>query len=296
MKRRDFIEKTTLACAALPLAVPHWSFDTIAKYKLGLQLYSVRDAMAKNPLETLKQLKAMGYQDFEIYGFNPNSKQIYGYTVEQFKTVLDDLGLSVSSGHYGFSDYFDASATKREWFVNQCIEAAKVLGSSYITWPWVAPKHRNRNDFIRLAQQLNAIGKQVSKANLGFAYHNHGYEFENWNGKTGHAILMEHTDPALVKLQMDMYWVVRSGKTPKELVAQQPGRYVMWHIKDMDRITQDYTEMGKGAIDYPSLLPNTDISGLDYYYVEQGGNFAKNSMESAAVSAAYVKAKLLSYL
>ena len=99
-----------------------------------------------------------------------------------------------------------------------------------------------------MADKLNLIGEQVKSADLGFAYHNHGYEFQNWGGTSGHDILMKITDKNLVKLQMDMYWVIHSGKTPKELVDKHPGRYVMWHIKDMDKITRDYSELGLSLI------------------------------------------------
>ena len=91
---------------------------------------------------------------------------------------------------------------------------------------------------------------------------------------------------------MDMYWAVHSGTTPKALVAEQPGRYVMWHIKDMDTITRDYTELGNGSIDYVSMLPDPVAAGLEYYYIEQGGNFAENSMQSVATSIAYFKKHL----
>ena len=111
----------------------------------------------------------------------------------------------------------------------------------------------------------------MTEAGIGFAYHNHGYEFDDWGGTTGFEIILAETNPDWVKLQMDMYWAVHSGTTPKALVAEQPGRYVMWHIKDMDTITRDYTELGNGSIDYVSMLPDPVAAGLEYYYIEQGG-------------------------
>ena len=88
---------------------PQLSCTVPTKYKMGLQLFTVRDAMEKDPVDTLKKVKAMGYEDFETYGFNPKTKKIYGFKVADFKKVLDDLGLSATSGHFGFSDYFDVS-------------------------------------------------------------------------------------------------------------------------------------------------------------------------------------------
>ena len=148
-----------------------------------------------------------------------------------------------------------------------------------------------------MSKKLNIIGEQITKAGLGFAYHNHGYEFEEHDGESGFEIIMRETDPSLVKLQMDMYWVMHSSKyTPKELIQKQPGRYVMWHIKDMDKVSKDYTELGNGSIDYVELLPDPNISGLEFYFIEQGGNFSDDSMKSASDSAKYFKEYLQKYL
>ena len=180
MKRRHFLQQSTVIGAGLALGLPNLAFAHTPKYKIGLQLFTVRDAMAEDPLGTLKRLKAMGYQDFETYGFNPKTETIYGYSLSEFKTILDDLGLTTTSGHYGFSDYFNATEEELRWFVDQCIKAAKTLESPYITWPWIHPDHRNAEDFQRLAVLLDRIGEQITAAGLNFAYHNHGYEFEDW--------------------------------------------------------------------------------------------------------------------
>ena len=190
----------------------------------------------------------------------------------------------------------EASPAEVSAYVEKCIAAAKTLESPYLTWPFVLEEYRNPAGFERLATLLNQIGQQVTEAGLGFAYHNHGYEFEDWEGTTGFDIILAKTNPQWVKLQLDMYWAVHSGRTPQELVAAQPGRFVMWHIKDMHKESRDYTEMGQGSIDYTSMLPNPKTSGLQYYYIEQGGNFALSSMESAKTSIRYVKENLLDQL
>ena len=292
MKRRNFLNQIGILGGMSLIGYSSESCNPFSKYKMGLQLFSVRDAMEKDPLQTLKKLKLMGYEDFETYGFDPNNNKIYGLNVSDFSQMLKDLGLSTTSGHFGFADYFNSSKDKLKWFIDNCIEASKKLNASYITWPWVHPDQRNSENFKILANKLNQIGELVKSAGLKFAYHNHGYEFEDWQGTTGHDILIKITDPDFVKLQMDMYWVVRSGKTPKQLVDQQPGRYTMWHIKDMDKITRDYSELGNGSIDYTRLLPDSEKSGLEYYYIEQGGNFRESSMKSVATSAKFFKKNL----
>lgn len=292
MNRRNFVKTSALGSLAI-LSSSCVDMTSSSSYKLGYQLFSIRDRMATDPLDTLKQLKAVGYQDFEIYGYDPVKNDIYGFTPKEFKTILDDLELSVSSGHYGFSDYFNKPDSELEKFVDQCIVAAKELNSSYITWPWLDPALRTIENFKLLAPKLNKIGEQVNKSGLGFAYHNHGFEFEKHNGETGYEIILKETDPELVKLQLDMYWVMHSSDlTPKEIVESQQGRIVMWHIKDMDKQTRDYTELGNGSIDYTKELPDPKKSGLNFFYIEQGGNFTTNSLQSAIDSAKYFKEHL----
>ncbi len=304
INRRRFVKQSGLLVSASLLPTSCWSSEKKempkaikSKYKMGLQLFTIRDAMAKNPLESLKKVAALGYEDLETYGYDGDKDLYYGYKSSEFKTILEDLNLTATSGHYGFSDYFEKSDEELKKFVDQCITGAKALNKSYITWPWLAPEYRTLEHFKLLAQKLNQIGEQVNAAGLGFAYHNHDFEFTEHDGKIGYDIILNETDDDLVKLQMDMYWVEHASKlSPSEWIAKQPGRYVMWHIKDMDKVTRDYTEMGNGSIDYVDLLSKIDTDALEYYYIEQGGNFAQNSMQSITDSAAYFKKNLKKYL
>lgn len=294
--RRTFTKKSSLLLAAVVMpscAMP----KTKARYKMGLQLFSIRDAMAKDALQTLKKVASLGYEDVETYGYDTAKNMYYGYDAKEFKSILDDLNLSATSGHYNFSDYFMRSKEERKRFVDQCIIGAKALDKKYITWPWLAPEYRNLESFKKLPEQLNRIGEQVTAAGLGFAYHNHDFEFTDYNGEFGYDIILKNTDASLVKLQMDMYWIKHASKlTPGQWITQNPGRYVMWHIKDMDKQTRDYTELGNGSIDYVEMLSKIDTDVLEYYYLEQGGNYASNSMQSITDSAAYFKKHLQRYL
>lgn len=297
MNRRKFIEVSGIigTAAFLPL-----SSNTIAKkkgYKMGLQLFTIHEDMTKDPVASLKAVKNMGFQDLEVFGFDSENDMFYGQKSKDFKKILEDLDLSVSSGHFGFSSYLSKTDDDLKSFVDKCILGAKAVGMKYITWPWIAPEQRTLDHFKLMSKKLNLIGEQVNASGLGFAYHNHGFEFDDQGGENGYDIILAETDPSLVKLQLDMYWVMHSSKlTPKEWVANQPGRYVMWHIKDMDKVTRDYTELGKGSIDYSQILPDPIESGLEFYYLEQGGNFAFNAMKSAADDADYFKKNLQKYL
>lgn len=296
--RRSFMKKSGLLLSTALLPVNTMAMKPAHKYKMGLQLFTIRDAMAAAPLATLKKVKALGYEDLEIYGYDEKNGSYYGFKAAKFKEVLDDLGLTTTSGHYGFSPYFLKPASDLKRYVDQCIEGAIALKQPYITWPWLAPEYRTIENFKLLSSKLNVIGEQLNSAGLGFAYHNHDFEFIDHNGENGYDIILKETDPELVKLQLDLYWAVHSypGK-PIELIKKQPGRFVMWHIKDMDKVTRDYTELGNGSIDYTKIIPEAErISGLEYYYLEQGSNFAVNSMQSIADSAAFFKKHLQKYL
>ncbi|MBU2946460.1 sugar phosphate isomerase/epimerase [Zobellia uliginosa] len=297
MYRRDFIKRSSLAYAATFLPVTGFTIKNKPKFKMGLQLFTIRDAMKADPLGSLKKAKAMGYEDLEIYGFDPEQIGYYGYEAKEFKLILDDLNLTTTSGHYDFSSYFDKPDDELKSYLNSCIQGAHILNKSYITWPWLAPEFRTIENYKMLSGKLNWMAEHVNSAGLGFAYHNHDFEFTDHNGQTGYDILLEETDPELVKLQMDMYWVMHSSKkTPQQLIAANPDRYVMWHIKDMDKVSRDYTELGNGSIDYGAMLSQIDIGALQYYYIEQGSNFAQNSMQSIADSAKFFKKNLRQYL
>jgi len=297
MDRRNFIiqSSTLLSASLLP---GNDLFNTpFAKYKMGLQLFSIRDPLAKDLTGTIKRIASVGYEDCETYGYDPNQVKYYGVKATEFKKLLTDNDMITTSGHYDFTKYFDKPMDALSQYVDQCIEGAHALGQKYITWPWLDPAFRTLDNFHVLAGKLNKIGERVTKAGLGFAYHNHDFEFTDYNGQIGYDIIMKETDPALVKLQMDLYWVMHSSKrTPSQLFDLQPGRFVMWHIKDMDKISRDYSELGNGSIDFTVILPEAARAGLQYYYIEQGGNFAKDPVQSVTDSAIYFKKNLEKYL
>jgi len=285
------------ALLAASVAGVRYASADVKKYKMGLQLFTVRAPMAADAPGTLKAVAGIGYEDLETYGFDPERIGFYGRPAADFKKLLEDNRLTTTSGHYDLFKYLHASDDELNRYVDQCIKGAHAVGHKYITWPWLDPDSRSLETFKLLAGKLNSIGERVTKAGLGFAYHNHDFEFIDHNGKIGYDIIMQETDPSLVKLQIDLYWAAHSSKrTPHELFSKQPGRFVMWHIKDMDKKTRDYTELGNGSVDYTVILPDAQLAGLKYYYLEQGGNFASDPMRSITDSANYMKQHLVKYL
>ena len=293
MKRRDFIMQSVSLASATLLGLNGTSRRNSARFKMGLQLFTVHEPPAKDLQATIRQIATIGYEDCETYGYDPAGFNYYGIKASAFKQLLADNNMITTSGHYDFTKYFSQPDDQMMRYVDQCIEGAHALGQRYITWPWLDPAFRTPENFRKLAGKLNAIGERVNKAGIGFAYHNHDFEFTDHGGENGYAIIIKETEPALVKLQVDLYWVMHSSKqSPAELFRQQPGRFVMWHIKDMDKNTRDYTELGNGSIDYTTILPEATRSGLQYYYIEQGGNFAKDPIQSITDSAVYFKKHL----
>ena len=289
MNRLAFIKKASLI-STLPFISSTHSLSNFPKYKIGLQLFSVRDAMEKDPINTLKSLKKMGYQDFETYGYDAGRKEYYGFSPIEFRTILNDLGLTTSSGHYGLNALMESSDYKLFSYLDSCINASLILGNKYIVYPVLNSKYHSYDGYMLLINKLNQIGKKIEKSGLNFAYHNFGYDYNLYNGKKGIEWIIEKTNPDWVKLQVDFYWVMRANKiTPKNLINLAKGRFKLWHIKDMDNITKDYTELGFGSIDYTKVLPSPNASGLEYYYLEQGGNYKINSMDSAERSIDFFK-------
>lgn len=297
INRRDFIVQSTSVASASLLALHGFTHVSSAKYKMGLQLFTVREPLSKDVVGTIKKIASIGYEDCETYSYDPDKGQYYGLKASAFKQLLAENKMITTSGHYDFTKFFDKTSDAMMRYVDQCIEGAHALGQRYITWPWLDPAFRNLENFRLLTGKLNVIGERVNKAGLGFAYHNHDFEFIDFDGENGYNIIMRETDPALVKLQMDLYWIMYASKqSPSELFRQQPGRFVMWHIKDMDKISRDYSELGNGSIDFTIILPEASLAGLQYYYIEQGGNFAKTPIQSITDSAAYFKKNLEKYL
>jgi sugar phosphate isomerase/epimerase len=265
------------------------SSATKPRYRMGLQLYTVREPMAQDPVGTLQQAAALGYRNFETYGFEPETVQYYGMPAGEFRKVLDGLGLATTTGHYDLHRYLAQPAAAMTQYIDRCIEGAVALNQKYITWAWLDPQSRGLDSFQRVAERLNLVGAQAAKAGLKVAYHNHDFEFIPHEGKIGYDIILRETDPHLVKLQLDLFWVAHSSaRTAHDLFQLHPGRFVMWHVKDMDE-SKRYTELGNGVIDFRKIMPDADLAGLEEYFVEQGDNFAVSPMKSIATSARYVR-------
>jgi sugar phosphate isomerase/epimerase len=289
--RRRFTQQAG-AFASAALGLPR--YQPRPRYKLGLQLYTVRAALARDVDGTLKRVAEMGYEEVETYGFDPDGIGYYGLAGKAFAQRLRDHKLTTPSGHYDLNRFVSSSVDDLRRYVDRCVEGAQALGQEYITWPLLDEGSRTIDKFKIAAERLNIAGGQIKKAGLQLAYHNHDFEFVEQNGQIGYDIILKETDPALVKLQMDLYWIAHGSKlTAHEWFERQPGRFVMWHVKDMHRTSRDYTEVGNGTIDFTRIWPDARLAGMKHFFVEQGGNFTHDPFRSIADSAEYVKRVLL---
>lgn len=259
LSRRNFILNTSMAAAAA-LLVPSFACVANDKKLVGLQLYSLRDELPKDVKGTLAKVAKAGFKEVETYGFSIKD-QFWGLTPAEFKKLLDDNGLTAPSGHYGLGSYLTDGNTEE---LKAAIAAAKVLGSEYVTIPWLDESIRkSAEDYKKIAVKINEAGKLAKEAGIRLAYHNHNFEFEKQGDTTGYEILLKGTDKNLVDFELDLYWVVRSGNDPIKLFKENPGRFTMWHVKDMDKADPALNaEVGTGSINFKPIFADAKLSGM----------------------------------
>ena len=238
----------------------------------GLALYTVRDAMGENVKETLKAVAKAGYENIEAANYEDG--KFYNMTPAEFKAYLDELELNPISTHQGTVTMENA---------DQMMADVKAAGFEYFVIP-VPPmgmfqfNMENRTMNMKgtaadLATILDQLGEKANAAGLKLLYHNHDFEFKpNDNGVVIIDYLLENCNPEFVNFQMDLFWVTKAGADPVAYFEKYPGRFKMWHVKDMDDQGR-FAPVGKGTIDFKRILDNKELSGMEYYMVEQDMTF-----------------------
>jgi sugar phosphate isomerase/epimerase len=257
---------------------------------IGLQLYTVRNEMSKDPVGTLKFLAEMGYKDIECAGYN-NGK-IYGMSPKDFKKVITDLGLQMNSAHVGIgSTDGKQPKTLRDNFTGVCEDLASI-GVSYVICPYLMDFDRkDLDDYKKHAELFNKSGEIANKAKLKFGYHHHDFEFIEMSGQIPFDYLLSNTDKDKVCYEIDFYWMAKGNKDAIQYIDQNPGRFQLWHIKDMDNTPQrGFSEVGNGILDWKKVFTKKKESGMKYLYVEQDQCKNFTPMESVKISVDYLKA------
>ncbi len=265
--RRDFLHQTVLGLTAVVAGggLPRRGFANPLGMPIGLQLYTLRDELAKDAPGTIRKVAEIGYKEVEVYEF-------YGLSAAKFRQLLQTNGLTAPSAHY---------MTKHlgpDW--EKHIAFAKEVGIKYMVNAILEPEeHRSLDDYKRLVPLFNKAGEQTRKAGIQYCYHNHNFEFKVYGGTTAYDFLLKELDPQLVKFEMDCFWVTHAGQDPVAYFKKHPGRFPLLHIKDLkagnppttekdDRMGL-FAEVGHGTIDWKRIFASARLGGAKHYFVEQ---------------------------
>ncbi|MFZ4863493.1 sugar phosphate isomerase/epimerase family protein [Sphingobacterium sp. Mn56C] len=317
--RRNFIKKAGIGALGAYLGSSFISSCTSHNVKgdspfsnIGLQAYSLRDLLTQDAKLTLETIAKIGYSHIETFGVNLADNSFWGLKTLELKKILSDNNLKTYSGHYDLSKYLSRKHTDKE-SVERYIDIAQELGQKYVIAP-VTPMDDLNNlkveDYQYAAEQLNKAGELAKKAGITMGYHNHFWEFRDFaNGTKGLDIMIAFTEPELVTFELDIFWIEKAGLSPESYFKKYPGRFSLWHVKDMDKNytapiigekmdnlpfdslinTIKYTEVGTGHIDYINIAQHAQEAGLQYAFVEQDDIYLANKFESIKKSYDYVQ-------
>jgi len=274
LNRRKFLALSAAAWPAMALGAGK-------HIPLGVQLYTIRDLVKSgNLLDLLKQIRAIGYEEVELY------QNLYNHTAHELSAIVHRSGLTAPSAHFAYDE-----------FVSR-IPYARRLGLKWMVCPML-PKAQwgSPEGFRRAAASFNQWGKLCQQHGMRLAYHNHNYEFQDLKGTTGYDILLKETDPELVWLEMDTYWITQAGRNPVLLLNQLGKRVRLLHLKDrkvdvptsqaLDDSAGHFTEVGSGTIAWRPLLALAQKLGIEHYFVEEDKS-DKPPMDSLKISYAFL--------
>lgn len=284
MQRREFLKQSGLLAAG---AMAFSSLDAFSSplkaiKPFGVQLYSARDILPKDPKGVMTELAKMGYQQFESYsgakGF------LWGMEPKEIKSFLDGLGVKMVSTHFDFG-----SAAKNADVLKKQIEMAEGAGLRYLFCPYIGAQ-KSWDAWKKIADDFNRVGEEVGKAGLKFGYHNHDYSFRPLEGKLPQEFLLENTDPKKVAFELDLCWIDVAGVNTAEHLQKYGKRYVACHIKDYKKENGKpvQNDLGQGAVDFQKTLRDAKKAGIKLFIVEQE-QYPKSPLESLKNDAEYMK-------
>ncbi len=229
--------------------------------EIGIQLYSVRDDMKKDPKGTVKKVGAMGYSFVEAANYADG--QFYGMSPTDFKALVEDSGMKFLSSHTGHDlpDSSDYEATMAWW--DQCIDAHVEAGVKYIVQPWMGEVgYASLDGLKQYCDYFNAIGEKCNQKGILFGYHNHNKEFSTLEGQTIYDFMLTNTDPEKVFFELDLYWIKEGGGDALTYFSTYPGRFKLWHVKDEK-------ELGaSGDMDFAPIFAQAKTAGMQHIIVE----------------------------
>lgn len=272
--RRNFMYQVSALSVASVFA-PSIVRASLLSEKMGVQLYTFRDQMLKDPIATLKQIAGLGIVEIETA--RSSKGHYYGLKPQEMKMVCDDLGMTLKSGHVHLD---------KNW--ERTMEEAVLSGQEYLICSSLPSKGQTIANYQKVAESFNKAGEACKALNLKFGYHNHDYEFESEDNQVLYDVLLDNTNPDLVHMELDLGWVVAFGKNPLDYFKNYPGRFPLWHLKDMNLKKQESTEFGKGGLDIKTMLENKKASGVRHIFIEQE-EYTNNPMDSMRHNMKYLK-------
>jgi sugar phosphate isomerase/epimerase len=254
--RRSFLQTATLGTLSAAFTHRFASGASARKLnKIGVQLYTVRNEMAKDFEGTIAKVAALGYQQVEFAGY-------YNRTPQQVKEVLAKNKLEAPSVHIALKELREN--------LDKSIETTRAVGHKLVICPYLMPEDRKTlADYKAHAAVLNKAAAAFKKVGIEFGYHNHDFEFMELEGQLPMDLLLAETDPKLVKIELDLYWIIKAKHDPLAFFAKNPGRTIAFHIKDMAKDKEFFTEVGQGRIDFKPILAKANQAGAKYFFVEQ---------------------------
>lgn len=297
MKRRGFTKNAPLLAASLLFLKCKTDkqvkeVEALTNRKLGdfgLQLWSIREAMAKDPISTLKIVADIGFTDIECAGYNAGS--FYGMDAKEFKSILDGLGLKMQSGHTmtGAHDPKQKGTMTNDW-ESFLADHKKMGAKSVVCAYFIDDERKSLDDYKRHAELFNKCAEKAKEYGMMFLHHNHDFEFFPIDDQVPYDILLNETDPRLVQFELDHYWIKKANRSPFEYFDRYPGRFPVWHVKDMDDTEEKFfTEVGTGIIDYTEIFKKEKESGMQYFYVEQDDFKSLDPISSVKQSHDYLR-------
>jgi len=274
MDRREFVQTVAGAGLAIACTGIRRTPNATRLDKIGLQLYTVRDQMKADFEGTLARVAEIGYNEVEFAGY-------FDHSPADVRAILGRHGLSAPSTHIMFTD-------PAAWKTS--VDTAKAVGHEYIVVPWIPQEKRMTLDGWRLvAADFNRAAQMAHDAGLQFAYHNHDFEFPKMEGQVPYDVLLQNTDPKLVQLEIDLYWITKAGQDPLAYFARWPGRTPLVHVKDSAGPPEHkMVDVGQGKIDWKIIFAKKDQAGIKHAFVEH--DQPPQPFEDIAVSARYLKA------
>ena len=297
--RRDFLKISATGSLGMMLLGATGCGTGAAKdrksYNVGIQLYTIRDAMTADVKGTLKKVSDMGYKNLELAGYSAG--KFYGFAPAEFNKIVNDLGMVNLSSH---TQVESAGITLDQ--AKLMADTHAELGVKYCIKPWIEEVDRNIESYKKMIGDCNEVGKILKGVGIQFGYHNHNFEFKNVNGVVPYYdIFLPEMDADLITMELDLFWASKAGQDPIAMFKKYPGRFQLLHFKDMktnqppffEVIKDDICSVGEGVIDFKKILESKEVAGAKYLFVEDDNQGNGKPFEGIETSIKNITTKIL---